>query len=65
MSRSRDAVQAGLGLAHLGAQVSFTGALIENLNALEAGGVNSDLNHDGHVDLADFALFQRSIGTPE
>ncbi|MAT69996.1 MAG: hypothetical protein CMJ58_10790 [Planctomycetaceae bacterium] len=36
----RDAIQAGLGLAHLGAQVSFSGSLIENLNQLEAAGVN-------------------------
>ena len=38
-----DAVQAGSGLSHLGAQVSFTGSLIENLNALEAGGVNGGM----------------------
>jgi hypothetical protein len=36
----KDAIQAGLGLAHLGAQVSFSGSLIENLNRLEAAGVN-------------------------
>ncbi len=39
----RDAVQAGLGLAHLGAQVSFTGSLIENLNHLEAADVNGGM----------------------
>ena len=39
----RDAVQAGLGLPHLGAQVSFTGSLIENLNNLEAAGVNGGM----------------------
>lgn len=36
----RDAVQSGLGLPHLGAQVSFSGSLIRNLNQLEAAGVN-------------------------
>jgi hypothetical protein len=36
----RNAVQAGLNLPHLGAQVSFTGSLIENLNRLEAAGIN-------------------------
>ena len=36
----RDAVQSGLGLPHLGAQVSFSGSLIKNLNDLEAAGVN-------------------------
>lgn len=36
----KNAVQAGInaGLAHLGAQVSFSGSLIENLNNLEAAG---------------------------
>lgn len=36
----RDAVQSGLGLPHLGAQVSFSGSLIRNLNLLETAGVN-------------------------
>jgi len=34
-----DAVSQGLDLGHLGAQVSFTGSLIENLDALEAAGM--------------------------
>ena len=36
----KDAVQKGIaaGLGHLGAQVSFSGSLMENLNNLEAGG---------------------------
>ncbi len=36
----KDAVQAGMnaGFGHFGAQVSFSGSLIENLNNLEAGG---------------------------
>ncbi|MGC4121903.1 MAG: hypothetical protein QM765_46445 [Myxococcales bacterium] len=33
-----DAVQQGLGLSHLGAQVSFTGSLMENLDAMSAAG---------------------------
>ncbi|HEY3444811.1 MAG TPA: MYXO-CTERM sorting domain-containing protein [Myxococcales bacterium] len=33
-----DAVQQGLALPHLGAQVSFTGSLIENLDAISAAG---------------------------
>jgi len=33
-----DAVSAGSGLAHLGAQVRFTGSLIENLQVLAATG---------------------------
>ena len=36
----KDAVQAGLGLPNLGAQVSFSGSLIQNLNTLEAAGIN-------------------------
>ena len=36
----RDAVQAGLALPHLGAQISFSGSLIQNLDALAAAGVN-------------------------
>jgi hypothetical protein len=39
----RDAVQAGLGLSHLGAQISFSGSLIENLNSLAAAGVNGGM----------------------
>src|SRR5438046_4327005 len=34
----RDAVQAGLSLANLGAQVSFSGSLIHNLNTMQAAG---------------------------
>lgn len=39
----KDAIQSGLGLPYLGAQVSFSGSLIENLNAMEAAGVNGGL----------------------
>jgi len=39
----RDAIQAGLGLSHLGAQVSFSGSLIENLNDLESAGINGGM----------------------
>ena len=31
----RNAIQSGLGLSNLGAQVSFSGSLIENLDAME------------------------------
>ena len=50
----KDAIEAGLGLAHLGAQVSFTGSLIENLGALEAAGVNGGMwnNWDWGYDTA-------------
>ncbi|MBZ0171079.1 MAG: hypothetical protein K8E66_01740, partial [Phycisphaerales bacterium] len=45
----KDAIEAGDHLAHLGAQVSFSGSLIENLNAIEASGINGGMwnNWDG------------------
>jgi len=60
----RDAVQAGLFLSHLGAQVSFTGSLIENLNALEAAGVNGGMwnNWDAAYDQA--VSWDTSLGNP-
>lgn len=50
----RDAIQAGLALPHLGAQVSFSGSLIENLNALRSAGVNGGMwnGWDGGYDQA-------------
>lgn len=39
----KDAIQAGLGQPHLGAQVSFSGSLIQNLNNLEAANTNGGM----------------------
>ncbi len=39
----KDAIQSGLSLPNLGAQVSFSGSLIENLNNLEANNVNGGM----------------------
>src|SRR3954467_14701492 len=39
----KDAIQAGASLANLGAQVSFSGSLMENLNTLQAGNVNGGM----------------------
>jgi hypothetical protein len=39
----RDAIQAGLNLPNLGAQVSFSGSLMENLNVLQANNVNGGM----------------------
>ncbi|MEO0586557.1 MAG: hypothetical protein AAF078_02865, partial [Planctomycetota bacterium] len=39
----RNAVQSGSGQPNLGAQVSFSGSLIENLNTLEGAGVNGGM----------------------
>jgi len=38
-----DAVSAGSSLPHLGAQVSFSGSLITNLNELESAGINGGM----------------------
>ena len=48
-----DAIQIGSSLPHLGAQVSFTGSLVENLNALETAGINGGMwdNWDWAYDL--------------
>lgn len=53
----KDACQEGLSLPHLGAQVSFTGSLIENLNNIRNAGVNGgmwnnwDAGYDAGVNL--------------
>src|SRR5262245_44815409 len=39
----RDAIQAGLNLPNLGAQVSFSGSLMENLNVLQANNINGGM----------------------
>ena len=53
-----DAVNAGLGLPYLGASVSFTGSLIENLNNMEAAGVNGGMwnNWDSGYDASQSLL---------
>jgi hypothetical protein len=60
----RDAVDAGLDLPHLGAQVSFTGSLIENLNDLAAAGVNGGMwtNWDAGYDQA--VSWTTTLGNP-
>ena len=60
----RDAIQSGLGLPHLGAQVSFSGSLIQNLNTLEAAGVDGGqwTNWDSAYKQA--ASWDTSLGNP-
>ncbi|MDX9911693.1 MAG: carbohydrate-binding protein [Phycisphaerales bacterium] len=60
----RDAVQKGAAMAHFGAQVSFSGSLIENLNALEAANVNGGMwnNWDGAYRASQSML--TSLGNP-
>lgn len=43
-----DAISAGSAMPHLGASVSFTGSLIENLNVLSAAGVNGGMWTNWH-----------------
>ena len=60
----RDAVQSGLGLSHLGAQVSFSGSLINNLNDLEAAGVNGGQWNNWKGAYQQAAAWQTSEGNP-
>ncbi len=60
----RDAVQAGAGFAHLGAQVSFTGSLIENLNVLQAAGVNGGMWNNWKAGYNHGITLNTSLGHP-
>ncbi|QOJ15867.1 MAG: hypothetical protein HRU75_14995 [Planctomycetia bacterium] len=60
----RDAVQAGLGLSHLGAHVSFSGSLIENLNAMQAAGVNGGMWNNWTQPYAQARSWNTSLGNP-
>lgn len=60
----KDAIQAGLGQPHLGAQVSFSGSLIQNLNNLEAANTNGGMwnNWESSYDTAQ--TWNTSLGNP-
>ncbi len=60
----KDAIQAGLALANLGAQVSFSGSLIENLNTLEAAGVNGGMWNNWESTYKTAASWDTSLGNP-
>jgi hypothetical protein len=60
----RDAIQAGLGLPHLGAQVSFSGSLIQNLNVLESAGVNGGQWNNWDAGYRQAAQWDTSLGNP-
>jgi len=60
----RDAVQAGLALPHLGAQVSFSGSLIENLNLLAAAGVNGGMWINWNAAYNQAASWHTALGHP-
>jgi len=59
----RDAVLTGA-LPHLGAQVSFSGSLIENLNALAAAGVNGGQWNGWYNGYRQGIAAQTSLGKP-
>ncbi|MEM8678926.1 MAG: hypothetical protein AAGF97_06225 [Planctomycetota bacterium] len=60
----RNAVQAGLSLPNLGAQVSFSGSLIQNLNTLEAAGVNGGQWNQWEGAYQQAAQWQTQAGNP-
>ncbi|MBX3432047.1 MAG: PEP-CTERM sorting domain-containing protein [Pirellulales bacterium] len=60
----RNAIQSGLSLPHLGAQVSFSGSLIANLNQLEATGVNGGQWNNWEGAYKQAAQWDTSLGNP-
>jgi hypothetical protein len=60
----RDAIQAGLSLQHLGASVSFSGSLVENLNRLEAAGTNGGMWNNWEASYKQAANWDTSLGNP-
>ncbi|HMP08616.1 MAG TPA: hypothetical protein PJ982_19895 [Lacipirellulaceae bacterium] len=60
----RNAIQAGLGLAHLGAQVSFSGSLMANLNHLESAGVNGGMWSNWDASYRQAAQWTTALGNP-
>jgi hypothetical protein len=60
----RDAIQSGLGLPHLGAQVSFSGSLIQNLNVLESAGVNGGQWNNWESAYKQAAQWDTALGNP-
>ncbi len=60
----RDAIQAGQSLPHLGAQISFSGSLIQNLNTLEAGNVNGGMWNDWNQDYQALSNLNTTLGNP-
>lgn len=60
----RDAINAGLSQPHLGAQISFSGSLIENLNALQSAGVNGGMWNNWNADYQAGVTTLTSLGNP-
>jgi hypothetical protein len=60
----RDAVQTGSALAHLGASVSFSGSLIENLQTLAAVGANGGAWQNWQSGYGQAIAMTTSLGNP-
>jgi hypothetical protein len=61
----KDAINSAQGsLPHSGAQVSFTGSLIENLNTIEAAGVNGGMWNNWDAAYKQAANWDTSLGNP-
>jgi Glycosyl hydrolase family 57/Carbohydrate binding domain (family 25) len=60
----KDAVQSGLALPNLGAQVSFSGSLIQNLNTLEAAGINGGQWNNWADSYKQAAQWDTALGNP-
>ncbi len=59
-----NAVNAGISLPHLGAQVSFSGSLIENLNTLQSGGINGGMWNNWNNAYRTGVAAMTSLGNP-
>ena len=62
----KNAVQTGAnaGLGHLGASVSFTGSLVQNLNAMQAAGVNGGMWNNWQTGYNQGRSLLTSMGNP-
>ncbi len=60
----KNAIQSGQSLSHLGAQVSFSGSLMENLNALESAGVNGGMWNNWESSYQQAINMNTSLGNP-
>ena len=60
----KDAVSAGLGLPNLGAQVSFSGSLSENLNTLEANGIGGGMWNNWETGYRQAMALDTTLGNP-
>jgi len=60
----RDAIIAGLSQPHLGAQISFSGSLIENLNNLAAAGINGGMWSNWNADYQAGVATLTTLGNP-